>query len=95
MTIWRNLTTARMAGLDQSISYTTRSCISCEQWDIHHNLGLLRSFFEINNCAVSKSQELAASKDISGFLARTLGLSATKHGSQVSTVLHWEACCVG
>ena len=52
--------------------------------------------FEINNCAVSKfcarSQQLTASKDIS---ARTLGLPATKHGSQVSTVLHWVVCCVG
>ena len=84
------------------ISYTyqtkieTRSCISCERWDINHNLGLLRSFFEINNCAVSKfctrSQQLTTSKDIS---ARTLGHSATKHGSQVTTVLHWVVCCEG
>ena len=38
------------------------------------------------------SQQLTASKDISAW---TLGLSATKHGSQVTTVLHWVVCCEG
>ena len=53
-------------------------------------------YFENNNCAVSKfcerSQQLIASKDVS---AQTFGLSATKHGSQVSTVVHQVVCCVG
>ena len=72
MTIWRNLTVARMAGLDQSSATPNKNKelhLSCERWDIYHTLGLLRSLFEIGNCAASKfcamSQQLTASKDIS------------------------------
>ena len=81
------------------ISYTyktklkIKSCISpCEWWEIYHWVYRVPSLKSRTALFPSSVKVTIASEDIS---PRTLSLSATKHSSWVSTVLHLVVCCVG
>ena len=81
------------------ISYTyktklkIKSCISpCEWWEIYHWVYRVPSLKSRTALFPSSVKVTIASEDIS---PRTLSLSATKHDSWVSTVLHLVVCCVG
>ena len=101
MTIWRNLTVAQMAGLGHQPYIPTKLKSKQEIASLLVNNGIsIIGFIEVLlwnqelHCyqVLCKVTIANCFKDIS---AQTLGLSASKHGFRVSTVLHWVVCCVG